>query len=161
MGAKYAIDGFLKCYNWDYVTRAVKINSVPGQIKVHEFDDKGINEIIYDQNDVVIRTIPAIHAGDGPVSFIIEWKGYKIVYVGDMMVWNITKDGVRERMAVSDDNAWDVAGPPRPPAPDKKFPPQESKFTLDGRWPDAVEIEQKAFKEFHKKHGLGRDASRF
>jgi ribonuclease Z len=35
----------------------------------------------------------------------------------DMMVWNITKEGIRERMAVSDDNAWDVAGPTPPPLP--------------------------------------------
>lgn len=45
-----------------------------------------------------------------------------------MMVWNITRDGIRERMAVSADDAWDVASPTRPHLPDKKFPPQESKF---------------------------------
>ena len=50
MGTRYAIDGFMKCYNWDYVTHAVKINSVPGQIKVHEFDYKGINAVVYDEN---------------------------------------------------------------------------------------------------------------
>ncbi|MHC4291937.1 MAG: MBL fold metallo-hydrolase, partial [Planctomycetota bacterium] len=72
MGTKYAIDGFMRCYNWDYVTRAVKINSIPGSIKVHEFDFKGINEVIYEENGVTIRTVPAIHAGDGPVSFILE-----------------------------------------------------------------------------------------
>ena len=71
----------------------------------------------------------------------------------DMMVWNITRDGIRERMAVSPDDAWDVGGPTRPPLPDKKFPPQESKFTLDGRW-DVSDVEDKAFKEFRKKHGL-------
>ena len=70
------------------------------------------------------------------------------------MVWNITRDGTRERMAVSSDNAWDVAGPNRPPLPDKKFPPQESKFTLDGRWEPAAKIDAEAFKEFRKKHGL-------
>jgi ribonuclease Z len=69
MGTKYAIDGFMRAYNWDYVTRAVKVNSVPGTIKVHEFDFKGINKVIYDENGVAIRSIPAIHAGDGPVSF--------------------------------------------------------------------------------------------
>ena len=34
-------------------------------------------------NGVVIRTLPAIHCGDGPVSFILQWNGYKIVYGGD------------------------------------------------------------------------------
>ena len=252
MGTKYAIENFMRAYNWDYVTRCVKINSVPGQVKVHEFDFKGINRVVYDQNGVIIRSIPAIHAGDGPVSFILEWKGYKIVYGGDtapnkwfmehckdsdfiiyecmltpeqlmkfygmppqrtmmmqsdihtsaqafgkimstlkprhavayhffneeatryaiynsvrqtydgplsmatdMMVWNITKSGVRERMAVSADNAWDVGGPTPPPLPDGKFPKQESKFTLDGRW-DVSEVENAAFADFRKKHGLDK-----
>ncbi len=65
------------------MTRAVKVNSVPGQITVREFDYKGINTVVYEENGVVIRSIPAIHAGDGPVSFILEWNGYKIVYGGD------------------------------------------------------------------------------
>ena len=41
MGTAHAIKGFMQAYNWDYVTRAVKINSIPGQIKVHEFYFKG------------------------------------------------------------------------------------------------------------------------
>ena len=45
------------------------------------------------------------------------------------------------------------AGPTRPPLPDKKFPPQESEFTLSGRW-DVSDVEGPAFKEFLKKHGL-------
>ena len=250
MGTKYAIDHFMKAYNWDYVTRAVKVSSVPGSITVHEFDFKGINKVIYEENGVVIRSIPAIHAGDGPVSFILEWKGYKVIYGGDtapnkwmmkygkdadllifecmltpeqlmkfygqpaqrammmqtdihtsaqafgkimstlkprhavayhffneegtryaiydavrqtydgplsmaddMMVWNITRDGIKERMAVSVDDAWDVAGPTPPPLPDNKFPHQESEFTLNGRW-DMSEVEEPAFREFKKKHGL-------
>ncbi|MHC4992549.1 MAG: MBL fold metallo-hydrolase, partial [Planctomycetota bacterium] len=52
MGTAWAIDGFMKAYNWDYVTRAVKINSVPGSITVHEFDYRGINEVIYSDNGV-------------------------------------------------------------------------------------------------------------
>ena len=251
MGTKYAIENFMRAYNWDYVTRAVKVSSLPGSIKVHEFDFKGINKIVYEENGVVIRSIPAIHAGDGPVSFILEWNGYKIIYCGDtapnkwfmeygkdadliiyecmltpeqlmefygqppqrammmqtdihtsaqsfgkimstlkprhavayhffneeatryaiydavrqtydgplsmaddMMVWNVTRNGIRERMAVSPDNAWDVAGPTYPPGPDKKFPPQESEFTLNGRWAPAMEVDDKAFKEFRKRHGL-------
>ena len=40
----------------------------------------------------------------------------------DMMVWNITKDGVTERMAVSPDRASGVPGPTRQPPPDKGAP---------------------------------------
>ena len=71
-----------------------------------------------------------------------------------MIVWNITRDGVRERMAVSADDAWDVAGPTPPPLPDKKFPPQESEFILEGRWQPAIEVDNEAFRDFRKKHGL-------
>jgi hypothetical protein len=72
-----------------------------------------------------------------------------------MMVWNIDKDGIRERMAVSADDAWDVAGPNRPPLPDNKFPKQESEFTLSGRW-DVSDVEDEAFKNFRKEHGLDK-----
>jgi len=71
----------------------------------------------------------------------------------DMMVWDITRDAIRERMAVSADDTWDVAGPTPPPLPDNKFRKQESKFTLDGRW-DVSDVEDKAFEAFRKKHGL-------
>ena len=62
MGTKYAIENFMRAYNWDYVTRAVKVSSIPGQIKVHEFDFKGINEVVYDENDVKIYAFPVIHS---------------------------------------------------------------------------------------------------
>jgi hypothetical protein len=57
-------------------------------------------------------------------------------------------------MAVSSDDAWDVGSPTPPPLPDKKFPPQESEFTLAGRWAPAIEVDNEAFKEFRQKHGL-------
>ncbi|MEE9574620.1 MAG: guanitoxin biosynthesis MBL fold metallo-hydrolase GntH, partial [Gammaproteobacteria bacterium] len=83
MGTKYAMEGFLQYVNWDKVTRSYKITPVPGQLKVTEFDYKAVNKIIYQDNGITIRTIPAIHAGDGPVSFIIEYAGMKIVFEGD------------------------------------------------------------------------------
>ncbi len=83
MGTKYAIDHFIKANNWDYQTRAYKINPLPGQIDVHEFDYKGENIKVYDDNGIVIRSFPAIHAGDGPVSYSLEYAGLKIVFGGD------------------------------------------------------------------------------
>ena len=38
MGTAYAIDGFLRAFNWDYQTRAYKITPIPGKITVHEFE---------------------------------------------------------------------------------------------------------------------------
>ena len=42
-----------------------------------------MNEIIYQENGVTVRSIPAIHSLDGPVSFIVEWSGLKFVFGGD------------------------------------------------------------------------------
>lgn len=70
------------------------------------------------------------------------------------MVWNITRDAIEERMVIPVDNAWDVASPTYPPAPDGKFPKQESDWILEGRWQPAIELENEVFKPFRKKHGL-------
>lgn len=83
MGTKYAIDHFLKTFYWDAATRNAKLSPKPGIINVHEFDYKAENAIVYQENGVTIRSIPAIHAGDGPVSFILEYAGMKIVIGGD------------------------------------------------------------------------------
>ena len=83
MGTAYAVKNMLKAYNWDYMTRAAIINPAPGEIKVTEFDYKGVNEVIYQENGVTIRSWPAIHAGDGPISFSLEWNGFKVVIGGD------------------------------------------------------------------------------
>ncbi len=83
MGTKYAVENLLNAYNWDYMTRAVTIAPQPGEIIVSEFDYKGVNKVIYEENGVTIRSFPAIHSGDGPVSFTLEWNGYKVVIGGD------------------------------------------------------------------------------
>ena len=83
MCTKYAVEHFLKANNWDYQTRAYKINPKPGQIIVKEFDYRQVNKEIYNANGIVVKSIPAIHAGDGPVSFIIEYAGMKLVFGGD------------------------------------------------------------------------------
>lgn len=62
---------------------AVTIAPAPGEIKIQEFDYKGVNKVIYKENGVTIRSWPAIHSGDGPISFSLEWNGYKIVIGGD------------------------------------------------------------------------------
>ena len=250
MGTAYAIENFLDTYNWDYQTRSAQISPIPGDITVHEFDYKGENEVIYDENGVVVRSWPAIHAGDGAVSLALEWNGYKIVYSGDtaptqwmmeyaqdadiviheampmpqvmvefynqpperairascgfhtcppalgkifselqprhgiafhffndeatrylqydgirqtydgplsmatdMMVWNVRRDEIVERMAVSPDDAWDVPGTGRPGAPDPNFPSQYSDFVLDGRL-DTSEAESQMREEFNERFGI-------
>jgi ribonuclease Z len=83
MGTAYAIEHFLKAYNWDAKTRNFVLSPTPGQITVKEFDYKAVNGVVYEENDVTIRSVPAIHAGDGPVSFILEYAGIKIIIGGD------------------------------------------------------------------------------
>jgi ribonuclease Z len=83
MGTKYAMEGFLKHANWDFQTRAAMISPIPGAIEVQEFDYKKENQVVYQENGVTIRSWPAIHTGDGPVSYSLEYKGMKIVIGGD------------------------------------------------------------------------------
>jgi ribonuclease Z len=52
-------------------------------LRVTEFDHKAVNQIIYEDNGVTIRTIPAVHVFDGCVSFILEWNGLKFCYSSD------------------------------------------------------------------------------
>ncbi len=73
----------------------------------------------------------------------------------DMMVWNITKDKVTERMAVSADHAWPVLGTARQSGPEKGQPPVYSKFILDGRWDKGAQpVQKQMLDEFMKKYKL-------
>ena len=251
MGTKYAVEHFLKANNWDYQTRAYKITPVPGQIKVHEFDYRAENAVVYQENGITVRSWPAIHAGDGPVSFSIEYAGLKMVFSGDttpnkwfvkyaknadfvihevfpppeiwvawgnqppqlgwraccefhtsgqsfgkimseikprhavgyhffneeatryviydsiretydgplsmatdMMMWNITKDKIVERMAVAADKSWAVPGTTRQPPPEKGLAPVMSEFIKSGEWGPAFNAQNKVLDEHSKKYNL-------
>ena len=251
MGIAYAMEHFLKANNWDYQTRASKISPIPGNITVHEFDYKSENKVIYQENGITVRSWPAIHAGDGPVSFSIEYAGLKMVFGGDtspnkwfvkyakdadfviheafigpelfvayanqppqlgwraccafhtsgqafgkiiseikprhavayhflneeatryslydniretydgplsmatdMMVWNITKDKITERMAVAPDSAWPVPGTVRQPPPEKGRPDVMSDFIKSGEWGPGFNAQNRMLDEFAKKYNL-------
>ncbi len=247
MGTAYAVAGFLQANNWDYQTRAYKITPLPGQIETHEFDYLAENKVCYDEKGVVVRHWPAIHAGDGPVSFSIEYAGMKIVFGGDtvpnkwfakyakdadfiihecmltadqlmkfynqppalalamntdfhtsaqacgkvfsmmkprhavayhffneegtrygiyegiretydgplsmatdLMVWNITKDKITERMAVATHEAWSVPGDAVQPPPEKGRAPVMTKAISSGRL-DVSAVGKKMIDDFMKK----------
>ena len=57
MGTKHAVEHLLEAYNWDYMTRAVTISPIPGSIDVHEFDYKGLNQVVYEQDGVTITVV--------------------------------------------------------------------------------------------------------
>jgi ribonuclease Z len=82
-GTKYAVERMQEMYAWDWASRQGNVNTKGFQIEVTEFDYKAINEVIYQENGVTIKTIPAVHALDGPVSFILEWNGYKFAFSSD------------------------------------------------------------------------------
>ena len=82
-GTAYAMEMMQKMYVWDVGTRAGFIDFRGGVLEVHEFPYEAVNEVIFEENGVVIRSIPAIHALDGAVSFILEWNGLKFVYGSD------------------------------------------------------------------------------
>jgi ribonuclease Z len=251
MGTKYAVEHFLKANNWDYQTRAYKITPIPGQITVHEFDYKGENQVVYQENGVTIRSWPAIHAGDGPVSFSLEYAGLKVVFGGDttpnkwfvqyaknadlaihevfpppgifvewgnqppqlgwraccefhtsgpsfgkimsevkprhavgyhfmneeatryavydgiretydgplsmatdLMVWNVTKEKITERMAVAPKNAWAVPGTQRQPPPEPGRPSPMSDFIKSGEWVPGFEAQNELLDAHAEKYKL-------
>ena len=252
MGTKHAMDSFLQHANWDFMTRAAALGPVAGGIEVQEFDYKRENQVVYQENGVTIRSWPAVHSGDGPVSYSLEYRGMKVVIGGDtfpnkwflkyakdadlliheafmapdlfvklynqppglawrvccafhtsgqafgkiiselkprhavayhffneeatryslydniretydgplsmatdLMVWNITKDKITERMAVATPEAWPVPGDAAPPPRDPSRKSEYTQFILDGRWDEGVQPPQKRMlDEFMEKYNL-------
>jgi ribonuclease Z len=83
LGTKYALDLMEKMYAWDIATRSGVIDFRGGALQVNEFPFDGVNAVIYQENGVVVRSIPAVHGLDGAVSFILEWNGLTFVYGSD------------------------------------------------------------------------------
>jgi len=82
-GTKSAIDHVRKALIWDLDGRKGITDPRGYFIEAKEFDYKGVNQIVYQENGVTIRSWPAIHSLDGPVSFSLEWNGLKFVFGGD------------------------------------------------------------------------------
>lgn len=80
---------------------------------------------------------------DGPLSI-----------ADDMMVWNITKEKVVERMAVSPDRAFGVPGTTRQPPPEKGRPDPMSDFIKSGEWGPAFNAQNKMLDKFAEKYNL-------
>jgi ribonuclease Z len=251
LGTKAAMEGFLKFVAWDRETRSFQITPTPGTVQVVEFDYKIENQVVYESDGIVVRSFPAIHTGDGPVSYSIEYAGLKVVFGGDTapnrwfldyaqdsdlvihesfmvpndfvqwynqppqlawraccafhtsgqafgkimstiqpqhavayhflneeatrynlyeairetydgplsmatdnMVWNVTADGVKERMAVITEDAWSVPGPTRQGPPESGRRPVFSDFTNSGYWLDAYEAQNEAMDRHMEQYNL-------
>jgi ribonuclease Z len=83
LGTRAFVESMQTGYAWDLATRSGALPDLGAQIKVHEFDYKQENEVVYQENGVTIRSWPAIHSLDGSVSYSLEWNGLKYVFGGD------------------------------------------------------------------------------
>ena len=83
LGTQYMVDRMKDMYAWDMASRQGNVNTLGLEIEVNEFDYTLVNEVIYQENGVTVKTIPAIHALDGSVSFILEWNGLKFAFSSD------------------------------------------------------------------------------
>jgi ribonuclease Z len=83
LGTKAAIEAMEKMYLWDLEGRIGQTDVRGFATEVTEFDFRGENQIVYDENGVVIRSFPAIHSIDGSVSYALEWNGLKFVFSSD------------------------------------------------------------------------------
>jgi len=82
-GTAHAMKLMEQMYIWDIGTRGGVIDFRGGQLDVTEFPFDGVNKVIFEENGVTIRSIPAVHGLDGAVSFILEWNGLKFAYSSD------------------------------------------------------------------------------
>ena len=83
LGTAYAVQKMKEMYTWDLAGRAGIVDFRGYSIEVNEFDYRAENAVIYEDNGVTIRSFPAIHSLDGPVSFSLEWNGLKFVFGSD------------------------------------------------------------------------------
>jgi len=74
----------------------------------------------------------------------------------DMMVWNITKEEITERMAVSPEAAWDVPGPNKAPPPDRTRKSEYTQFILDGKF-DTSDVDKRWLMKFMMENNLTED----
>jgi ribonuclease Z len=61
LGTKYAIDKMREMYTWDVAGRLGMTDTRGFALEVNEFDYRGMNEVIYQENGVTIRSWPAVH----------------------------------------------------------------------------------------------------
>jgi len=248
-GTKAWVEHMQKMWAWEKAGRGSAVDPRGLVLNVHEFDWMGVNEVIYDERGVVIRTLPAIHL-DQSVSFILEWNGLRFafssdtlpnkwwrehavnidlaihecfippdymvarygmspseaVYVGtqghtsaqafgkimslteprqavcyhfqndfdtapivlseirktydgpldlavDFMVWNVTKDEIRTRMAVPNHDAYPAPPQRTKEPPDSMTAYKWTEFSLSGVEPESAAVTNRQIEEFNKRNG--------
>lgn len=83
LGTAHSLKHLQEFLAWDIEGRKGRLPASAFEIEVHEFDYRGENQVVYEENGVTVRSWPAIHVIDGSVSYSLEWKGLKFVFGGD------------------------------------------------------------------------------
>ena len=83
LGTAYALDRMQEMLTWDLAGRAGNVDFRGYKMDVTEFDFRGENQVVYEDNGVTIRSFPAIHSIDGSVSYSLEWNNLKFVFSSD------------------------------------------------------------------------------
>jgi len=81
-GMKVAMENMEKTWAWMVGTLAGTIDTRSFSLEVTEYDWSKINNVIYNENGAVIKTIPANHF-EQAASFILEWNGLTLAFSGD------------------------------------------------------------------------------
>jgi ribonuclease Z len=82
LGTRAAVANLLEMFRWEFLSKRGRAPMSSYAIEVHEFD-YAKEQVVYQQNGVTIRSWPAVHVMDGPVSYSLEWNGLKFAYSGD------------------------------------------------------------------------------
>lgn len=83
LGTAYALDHMKKMLTWDLAGRVGATDPRGYVMEVTEFDYKGVNAVVYQDNGVTVRSFPAIHSIDGSVSYSLEWNDLKFIFSSD------------------------------------------------------------------------------
>ncbi len=83
-GTKAWAGHMMKMWAWEEATRGAAVDPRGLKLEVNEFDWKAVNNVIYDEGGVQVRTLPAIH-GEQAVSFVLEWNGLKFAFSSDTL----------------------------------------------------------------------------
>jgi ribonuclease Z len=73
-----------KQWGWEKAGRGSAVDPRGLELQVNEFDWQGVNKVIYEENGVTIRTLPAIHL-DQSVSFLLDWNGLRFAFSSDTL----------------------------------------------------------------------------
>jgi ribonuclease Z len=102
-------------------------------IAYHFFND-------YDTRYPIIKGIRSTY--DGPLTMAT-----------DLLVWNVTKDDIRVRQVIVDDESWPAKSPTKPGEPDAKAKVEFSTFLKDGEL-DMSDILAPLIEKFKKENNL-------